>query len=165
MRLAVDTNIVFSILIGGRRLRRLFLEMRDRVVLVVPERMVDEIMELTPKAAEYIGVEAELVKQIYDNLVKPHIKTVKIEELPDGIIGEAVDLASRIDPDDWPFIALAMYLGIPLWTGDKGVLKLAVGTGFRYFRAVDARGVEMLLDGIGWDKVKNYLVDRYGVGL
>jgi len=55
-----------------------------------------------------------------------------------------------LDPDDWPFVALAMYLDMPLWTGDKGLIRLAVVAGFRYFRGVIARGVEMLLEGKTW---------------
>jgi len=67
-----------------------------------------------------------------------------------------------VDPDDWPFIALAMYLKVPLWTGDKSVLTFSVRTKFKHYMALDTRAVEILLEGKSWDKIKKYLKEKYG---
>jgi len=69
---------------------------------------------------------------------------------------------AEVDPKDTPFVALAMHLGMPLWTGDRVLIRLAVETGFRYYKAVDTRGVEMLLEGKTWEEVEEYLGREYG---
>ena len=162
MRLVVDTNITFSILIGGVRLRRLFLTMRDTITLVAPRRMIEEVEKLIPRAAEYVGAEPWLVREIYNTIIKPHIEVVDEENIPEGVKGEAWRLVGSVDPDDWPFVALAMHLGVPLWTGDKGLLELAVETGFEYFTAIDTEGVEMLLVGASLEEVRRRMKRKYG---
>ena len=162
MRLAVDTNIAFSILIGGRRLRRLFLTMRGLVTLVAPRKMIEEVEKLIPRAAEYVGSEPWLMREIYNTIIRPHIEVVDEEEIPESIRVEAQRLVSDTDPDDWPFVALAMHLGVPLWTGDRGLLRLSAETSFEYFTAIDTEGVEMLLEGATLEEVRERMKRKYG---
>jgi predicted nucleic acid-binding protein len=35
----------------------------------------------------------------------------------------AKEIASKFDIDDYPLIALALKLNIPIWTNDKGMIK------------------------------------------
>ncbi len=165
MRLAVDTNIAFSILIGGVKLRRLFLTMRGLVTLVAPRRMIEEVEKLIPRAAEYVGSEPWLMREIYNTIIRPHIEVADEEEIPESIREEAQRLVSDIDPDDWPFVALAMHLGVPLWTGDRGLIRLAVETGFRHFTAIDTEGVEMLLKGAPLEEARERMKRKYGAGI
>jgi len=55
-----------------------------------------------------------------------------------------------------------MHLHVLLWTGDRRLLELAVITKFKHYKAVDTRGVEMLLEGRSWREVEEYLRERYG---
>ena len=71
MRLVVDTNILFSIIIGGRRLRRLFLATREELTLTTPTKMLREVEKLIPKAAKQIGAQPRLIKKIYNTPIKP----------------------------------------------------------------------------------------------
>jgi len=161
MRLAVDTNILFSILIGGRRLRILFLENRGRLELYTPGRMVREVERLLPKAAGHINAEPSLVREIYNTLVKPYVHIVEETGIPQAVMEEAKRLAAGVDPDDWPFVALAMFLGVPLWTGDKGLLRFSARTGYKNFIAIDTEGVELLLRGEPLDSVLERMRGKY----
>jgi len=161
MKLAVDTNILFSILIGGRKLRKLFLEAREILKLYTPEEALNEIEELLPKAARYLNVETPLVKEIFNTLIKPYLHTTKADEIPEGVKDEARELIGDVDPYDWPFVGLAMYLRVPLWTGDKAVLGYAARTRFKHFVAVDTEGVEMLLRGELLENVKHRMKEKY----
>ncbi len=158
----VDTNIVFSILIGGRRIKELFLRNRNRLGLTTPETMLEEVEKLLPKAAGIVNAEPSLVREIYNTLVKPYVKTFPEDAIPEETREKAKKLVEEVDPSDWPFVALAMHLGVPLWTGDKKIIKLAVDNEFREFKAVDTRGVEMLLEGKPWKEVEEYLKRKYG---
>lgn len=49
------------------------------------------------------------------------------------------------DFDDYPFIALAMKLGIPIWTNDKQMI--IYGLKMRKYIALDTKAVEELVRG------------------
>ena len=100
MRFVADTNILFSILIGGRKLRILFLENRGRLEIYAPMRIVREVERLLPKAARYINTEPRLVREIYNTLIKPHIHIIKEEKIPGKIKERAKRLVAGVDPDD-----------------------------------------------------------------
>ena len=159
MRFVADTNILFSILIGGRKLRILFLENRGRLELYAPMRIVREVERLLPKAARYINTEPRLVREIYNTLIKPHIHIIKEEEIPGKIKERAKRLVAGVDPDDWPFVALAVFLGVPLWTGDKALIRKGLETG--EYTAVNTEGVEMLLRGEELDGVLERMREKY----
>ncbi|MEB3759497.1 MAG: PIN domain-containing protein [Desulfurococcales archaeon] len=161
MRLVVDTNILFSILIGGRKLRQLFLIMRESVEFQVPAAIIEEVEKLLPKAARYVGTSPELIYEIFRILIKPYLIVRDEREIPDQVREKAKELVRDVDPDDWPFVGLAMFLGVPLWTGDKELLRLSVETGFKYFVAVDTEGVEMLLEGKKIEEVEEGMRERY----
>ena len=73
----------------------------------------------------------------------------------------AKHIAGRFDLDDWPFIALAMHLQAPLWTGDKAVLEYTARTGYKNYMAIDTEGVELLLRGESLDGVLERMKEKY----
>ncbi|MEB2835911.1 MAG: PIN domain-containing protein [Desulfurococcales archaeon] len=73
--------------------------------------------------------------------------------------GEARRIAASFDPDDWPFIALALEYGAPIWTNDRDLIRGSLRTGG--YRALDTRGLEMLLNGVSWEEIRGYLRRRY----
>ena len=137
MRLVVDTNIVFSALIVPGRVRRVF--HTPLLSLYAPDILLDELWRHREKMERYI--EGWALREILSSLPR----RIRFRRAPRNTLAKAVGIISSIDLADAPFIALAMHLGVPLWTGDKKVLRLAVETGFRDFRAVDTRGVDLLL--------------------
>ena len=83
-------------------------------------------------------------------------------EIPEEVREKAKEIAGRFDPDDWPFITLAMHLKTPLWTGDKGILEQAAKTDYEHFVAIDTEGVELLLEGTPIEKIKERMREKYG---
>ena len=157
--LAVDTNIVFSAIIKPGKVRELLFD--ERLKLYGPEELTLEIEELQEKMREHTNLtptEIEYIKKV----ILTRIVTIvpRKEYMSDA--KRALEILAETDPSDTPFIALAMYLDVPLWTGDKRLIRLAVRTGFEHYKAVDTRGVEMLLEGKEWDKIEEYLRRKYG---
>ena len=161
MKLPLDTNIIFSILIGGRKIRKLFLEARNKTEFYTPATMLEEIEKLLPKAAHHVNTQPEILREIYNTLVKPRIKVISEQKIPEEIRWKARELAGEFDPDDWPFVALAMHLEIPLWTGDKKILELAARTNHKHFTTIDTEGVEMLLEGKSIEEVRERMKEKY----
>lgn len=82
------------------------------------------------------------------------------EEILTGIRVLARRLAEDVDLEDWPFIALAMYLDVPLWTEDKRLIRLAVES-FKHYKAVDTEAIGMLLVGFEWRGIAARLRGKY----
>ena len=55
-----------------------------------------------------------------------------------------------------------MHLKTPLWTGDKGILELAAKTGYEYCTVIDTQRLELLLERIQVEKVKERMKQKYG---
>lgn len=62
----------------------------------------------------------------------PHIAVVEGRWVMD-VADEAREISRGFDPDDWPVIALALKLGVPIWTNDKKIMEASRST--RKFRA------------------------------
>ena len=158
--LVADTNIVFSAIITRGKIREIIL-LRGGVRLHIPEEMREELYRHVPKMQKYLSLDEEqlhgLIDEFLREVTEPHSKEEYKHKLQ-----EARRLISKVDPTDAPFIALAMYLKIPLWTGDRRLFEHAVETRFKHYKAVDTRGVEMLLEGRSWREVEKYLRERYG---
>lgn len=70
-------------------------------------------------------------------------------------IDEAKRIASSFDPDDYPFIALALELNAIIWTNDKALISCSLKT--NRFLAIDTQSLENLLKGKSIDYIKNEL--------
>ena len=56
-------------------------------------------------------------------------------------------------------MALAVFLSVPLWTGDKALIRKGLETG--EYTAVNTKGVEMLLRGEELDGVLERMREKY----
>lgn len=54
---------------------------------------------------------------------------------------------------------MAVSLGVPLWTGDKALVKRGLDTG--EYIAVDTEGVELLMRGVGLEEVLGRMKRKY----
>ena len=68
-------------------------------------------------------------------------------------------VADDLDPDDFPFIALALKLNDPIWTNDRKMIEYGLKS--RKFLTLDTQAVEELLKGKSLNEVKERLKDRY----
>ena len=71
---------------------------------------------------------------------------------------DAYEIAKDFDEDDTPFIALALKLGIPIWTNDKKMIIHGLKSG--KYLALDTKAVEDLIVGESLERVKEDLRKR-----
>ena len=153
--IVIDTNKILASILRPGRVRKLLFT--AQAVLVTPVYAWQEVCEKIGELAERRGVSPEettaLLEEMRDEVI--------VEEAPKRPYEDsAKEIASSFDPDDWPFIALALEYGAPVWTNDKDMIRRALEHG--EYRAVDTRGVEMLLRGRPWGVVEEYLRREYG---
>ena len=158
MDIVVDTNIVFSAVLGGR-ISRVFARAIIQFRLHTVKALIEEIQRHKTKIARYSTLTPETLETLIHHILTEDLKIHSTEKIPSDTKEKAKKLAKTADPSDWPFVALAIHLGAPLWTGDKQLIRLALRTGV--FRAVDTHGVEMMLEGKPWSEVEEEMRKRY----
>ncbi len=160
MKLAVDTNILFSALLGGKT-SKTFARAIINFELHTTNTAVEELRRHKEKIIRYSTLTPETLETTLNEILTEDMTLHDTIEIPREMKEKAKELVKDVDPDDWPFVALAMFLRIPLWTGDKKLLGLAARTGFRYFAAIDTEGVEMLLAGASLEEVKKRMREKH----
>jgi len=158
--LVADTNIIFSALIKSGKIRKIILT-QGTIKLHIPEELQEELHNHTKKLKRYLNLPEEGIHDLINEFIKEVAKPHKKDEYK-NLLPEAEKLIRKVDPTDAPFVALAMHLEMPLWTGDKGVLRLSARTKFKHYVALDTYAVEMLLEGKSWNEVEKYLEEKYG---
>ncbi|MBE0524772.1 MAG: PIN domain-containing protein [Methanosarcinales archaeon] len=120
MRLVIDTNIIISSLISNSVRRSILLN--SGYEFISPEYTYTEIInhiDLIEKKAQITSKELQYAMDILFSNIKIYPKEEYIECYP-----EAKKIMSDIDPDDVPFLALAMKAQVDgIWSEDKGFLK------------------------------------------
>ncbi|HET7324201.1 MAG TPA: PIN domain-containing protein [Halococcus sp.] len=110
MRLVVDTNVVFSGLIAGGKTRELILS--DRFDLHTPEYFATEVRNHREMLREKTGLSTDQLDTLLDLLLG------EITTIPSAAFSASLPTAREemadIDPDDAPFLALAIHLNCPL---------------------------------------------------
>lgn len=130
MKLVVDANIVFSSLLRSDGIvGDVFFNSHPPLVLYAPELLREEIAEHRAKLVK-------LSKRSPDIILELELLSLsRITFLNEGLIStvswtKARDVMTGLDANDENYVALAIHLGIPLWTGDR---KLILGLRRRKF--------------------------------
>ena len=113
MRLAADANVLLSAVIGGR------------ARLVFTSAQVDEILTTEHTFAElqeYAPILAEK-KRLSLKTVLLSVASLPVTVVPQHKYSKSLPSArkriGKRDPDDVDLLALALQLGIPIWSNDK----------------------------------------------
>lgn len=114
MKLVCDTNIVFSALIAGGKTRELLLS--DRIELYAPEFFFTELDNHREEISEKSNLSEDELGLLLDLLFKD-TEVVPKEEFEDEL-SQASERIGETDPDDVPFLALALHLDVNLWSDD-----------------------------------------------
>jgi len=157
MRLVVDSNILFSIVISGERSRAYRLVKEHAVELYLPEEAILEFREHKERLRERSEEFA------FRSFLAFSLAHVIPREFYWSELGEAYELARAFDPKDTPFIALALKLRVPIWTEDRDLIKRGLET--ERYLALDTRAVEELLAGSSLADVLEGLRGRLGLRL
>lgn len=131
MQIVIDTNMIFSLLLGkNSRLRDIFFDAAH--TFFAPNYIIGELFEKKEKIMKCSAMpEAEVYELLYRILSR--IKFVAEEFVASEKKLQAFNLCKDIDEDDIPFIALAIQLDAPLWTGDKRLKESLSRQGFTSF--------------------------------
>lgn len=113
--LVVDTNVVFSALIAGGKTRELIIT--GHADLYAPEFFYTELEDHREEVSAKTGL-SERDLSVLLNLLFEHIQIVFREEFAHALPDARHHIAD-IDPDDIPFLALALHLDAGLWTDDS----------------------------------------------
>ena len=111
----VDTNKLFSAVFkrGAARAVLLFSPVR----FVTLEYALDELDEHKGELMSRAGITLDEYRFILNEVVLPALEVYSVEFIRD-VREEALSIAREFEPDDWPFIALALKLGAAIWTND-----------------------------------------------
>ncbi len=86
------------------------------------------IYELEEHAGELCrNISPLLFYSLLNKLVKPKLNIINFSKIKD-YESRAKGIAQLFDPDDWPFIALAMKINKPIWTNDTDLIKYSLIT-------------------------------------
>jgi len=114
MKLVCDTNIVFSGLIAGGKTQELLLS--DRIELYAPEFFFTELDNHREEISEKSNLSEDELGLLLDLLFRD-TEVVPKEEFGDEL-SKAAEHIEETDPDDVPFLALALHLDVDLWSDD-----------------------------------------------
>ena len=111
-KLAADSNVILSALIGGKALR-VFAEVE--FVIITTEFNLNEVRQYIPVLSKKYRIDQEILEiQLRLLNLKSFPKEYYFE-----FISHAIDLVSNRDPRDVDLLALALKENVPIWSNDK----------------------------------------------
>ena len=116
----VDSNIIFAGLIRNSSTRAILAS--TDIEFVVPEWVHSELREHIGELAEKAGVPEKEMERYVEQIFQI-VHTMPMEEYKDSL-AEALEIMSETDPDDAPFLAVAIATGADaIWTNDAHFLE------------------------------------------
>ncbi len=152
MNLVVDSNILFSLIVSGKRSKAFEIIEGYDLNLFAPEEIILEFKRHKEKLHRF-SKDFEYRTFLAFSL----IRVIPLEFYTDKI-KEAYEIASKFDEKDTPFIALSLKLNVPIWTGDKAMLRASLESG--EFRAIDSKALMEILNGKELEKAMEEMKER-----
>jgi len=117
MKVVIDTNVLFSFFKSDSSTRQIIIN--TPLKLYAPKEMFDELTKYKDEICNKSQITTKEFEKIITTLpsfidIISKQKFVKSYE-------KAKSLLPDYAKDDAPFIGLALYLGIPLWSNDKAI--------------------------------------------
>ncbi len=113
MRLAADANVLLSAVLGGRA--KAVLQHRDVEEVVTAEVTFEEVQEYAAQLARKKRLALDLVLMAVAALP---VRVVAREGYA-AALPEAEKRIGKRDPEDADILALALHLGVPVWSNDN----------------------------------------------
>ena len=119
MELVVDTNVLFSFFKSDSATRKIIIG--TSLTLYAPKETFSELLKYTDEICD----KSSITKKDFDRIRK--MLSSLIKAIPQSTFRQEFNAAksflSDSSKEDAPFIGLAFYLGIPLWSNDKALKK------------------------------------------
>lgn len=123
--LVIDANILMRAVLG-RRVRELLEVYEDVARFYSPDVCFEDARQYVSQVLEQRGLNPEPGLGVLAQL------TDLVESVDRSLYGDYEQLArERIeirDPDDWPVVAVALLLDLPIWTEDQDLFGSGVAT-------------------------------------
>lgn len=118
MELVVDANVLIASFLKEGTTRALLLD--TRLKLYAPEHLISEVsrhLEENASLRKRIGLSNQELQDLF-RILTHRIQTIPIESYK-GAMNKALSLAPH--EEDAPYLAVALCLGIPIWSSDRGL--------------------------------------------
>jgi predicted nucleic acid-binding protein len=125
----IDTNIIFSTLIGKSSTIEEIILSSKNIHFYSSDYMHIELHNHHEKLKKASGLTDKELNTAKYELFK-YIRFISLEIIPEKYWQEAEVFVTGVDVDDIAFVALALYLDAYLWTGDKILYKGLKNKGF-----------------------------------
>ena len=114
--LVLDANILLRAVFGAQ-VRQLLETYEDIAGFYSPDVCFGEAHEYIPDVAKRRGVDSSLALTVLEEVSRIVVSVDRsLYESHENLARERIQ---RRDPDDWPVVAVALMLGIPVWTEDQ----------------------------------------------
>jgi predicted nucleic acid-binding protein len=119
VKIVVDTNIVISSLINrSGKEYNLIMNPSYNLSIHTCYFLYSELLKHKRKILNLSKLREQEFLELF-GLVSKNINFIDEDQIPAGLWQTAYNLTKPVDENDTPFVALTMYLGGVLWTGDK----------------------------------------------
>ncbi len=154
LRVVVDTNKVIASLLRNGKVRKLLFH--PSLEILLPKYVLEEISNHIDYIRRKVPTEA-----IDLFLTKVPKRSIVIEpyKINKEILDKARTIAKAFDPDDYPFIAIAIEYNAIIWTNDKSLIKHGLVS--NEYIAIDTISLEKLLKGENISQILERLKNRY----
>lgn len=130
MKIVVDTNIVFSSLLNAdSQIHDILFNSQGIFDFYTPEFMEGELGRYSDKISQFSKLDENRMAEAKLRLLRC-VNLISENLITEFYWQEALFLTKDVDEDDTPFVALAMQLQCPLWTGDKKLIEGVKMKGF-----------------------------------
>ncbi|MGQ4915381.1 MAG: PIN domain-containing protein [Candidatus Asgardarchaeia archaeon] len=116
MRLVVDTNKLLAAFLKNGIVRSILLLSKHEFYTL--DYAIFEIEKHKDELLKRIHVKREQFQELMFELILKNVIVIRSSYIED-LIDDALEICKSFDPDDAPFIALALKLDIPIWSNDK----------------------------------------------
>ena len=120
----IDSNIVWSTAYNPKSEigQVILLSEPAAITFFAPEYLKVEVERHIPKIVQLSGLTEEQIRETI-GLAYTRISFIADAQIPYEFYARTAPLVRDVDPDDLPFVALADYLGLRLWSGDTALRK------------------------------------------
>ena len=132
----VDTNILFSTLLGKNKKFRDVLLSQENVNLYSCKYAIVELFKYKEKIQKYSSFAEDEILELLYNLLKK-INLFDENTLTEESLEKAFDLCEDVDEKDILFVAVTIELNGLLWTGDKKLKNGLESKGFNSFFEIE----------------------------
>lgn len=137
MKIVVDTNIIFSGLLNPNgTISDLLLNSSNKFDFYAPTFVLEELEYHRPKLLNLSGLSKDELNFLQLAIFKK-VELIDMASIKNSTFEKAYMLTKDIDKFDTPFIALALELRSPLWTGDKKLRKGLSKVGIEWVLTTD----------------------------